>query len=99
MKKIVTLLLLAIVILVAAGDALAQYNPPLPYRDPNTYRDPYPGFGPDDILPSERCLYSPWDNSIGRPLRYYYDYSLSAYIWEYADWQNHIWRCYANPQN
>ncbi len=98
MKKLISLVLLS-AILLSSVVAAAQYAPPLPYRDPNLYRDPYPGPGRDDILSSDHCQYSPWDNSIGRPLRYYYDYTLNAYIWEYADWKNHVWRCYANPQS
>ncbi len=99
MKKFIALILVASAVCLFAGNAFAQYAPPLPYKDPNLYRDPYPGFGGDDILPSDQCQYSPWDNSIGRPLRYYYDYVQQAYIWEYADWRNRIWRCYANPED
>ena len=86
MKTLIIFALLAAAIFSTSGFLTAQYGPP-PYIE-----------AAGSILPYTHCLICPYDQNQGRPLRYYIDSYTGQYVWEYSCWQNHIWRCYANPQ-
>jgi hypothetical protein len=102
----ITAFIRALILLAVAGVLLVLWLEADLYSAQPTYRyywpfpSPYysvPGPGQNQVLPESQCFTCPYCSNRGRPLREYFDYYLSQYVWEYSCYKNHIWRCFANP--